>query len=122
MNTHKKQIPRGFLDIIWGISSKEYQKRVWIEGKGPECDDFDDTVCNFFQLGEPIFDDYKKFAITDSQYCLLKKFWIEFNAFVDSEKREYLEKDFINSPEWTNITDIAKEILQKFHYQKSKDH
>lgn len=37
----------GFIDIFTRISSKEYQKRIWIDGKGPEVDDFDDTVSDF---------------------------------------------------------------------------
>ena len=53
-NESKKQILEFFLEIVEGISDKDYQGRVWIRGEGPECDDFDETVCNFFQDGDGI--------------------------------------------------------------------
>jgi len=47
---HNKQILEGFIDIFTRLASKNYQKKIWIKGEGPEVDDFDDTVCDFFGL------------------------------------------------------------------------
>ena len=44
----KKQIVSGFVDIFFRIADKEYQKRVWIRGEGPEYDEFTDVTCDFF--------------------------------------------------------------------------
>ena len=32
----KRQILEGFIDIFTRISNKEYQKRIWVKGEGPE--------------------------------------------------------------------------------------
>ncbi len=65
-NEDRKYILNQFLRNIFHISEKEYQKRVWIRGEGPECDDFDETVCHFFDDGSPIIDNYQAYGITDS--------------------------------------------------------
>ncbi len=114
MNTEKKPALINFLEICNGISSKEYQRRVWIEGKGPECDDFDDTVCAFFDDGDPILKKYKDYGITDNQYHLLLKFRNAFETF--SDKNNWPE-EFIDTPEWAKIMEMAKEVLKAFDYK-----
>lgn len=64
----KKQILTSVLETIEGISDKEYQRRLWIRGEGPECDDFDETCCHFSNEGDGVLRDYKDFGITESQY------------------------------------------------------
>lgn len=95
--------------------NKEYQKRVWILGEGPECDDFDETYCNFFGGGDPLIENYKDFGITDSQYYLLKKFRDAFRDFSDEND---FPKLFIDTPEWGKITEMAKEVLRAFNFHK----
>ena len=115
MGIDRKQILISFLDVINDVSNKEYQKRVWIEGNGPECDDFDETTCYFFDMGDPILDDYKNFGITDEQYNILVKFRDEFEKF---SRTHDLPQEFINSPEWEKIMKMAKEVLDAFNYNK----
>ena len=44
----KKQIVEGFVEIFTRIASKKFQQRIWINGEGPDIDDFDDTVNEYF--------------------------------------------------------------------------
>lgn len=119
MEINKKQILISVLETLVGISDKEYQKRVWILGKGPEVDDFDETVCNFFQDGNGIIQNYKDFEVTDIQYHLLVKFRDEFEAFCRGPAlRYYLPQEFIDTPEWARIMEMAKEVLEAFNYRK----
>jgi hypothetical protein len=111
----KKQILDGFIDIFTRIASKEYQKRIWINGKGPEVDDFDDTVNDFFIECGSILDNYKDFGITDSQYQILKKFRDQFRTFSDENNWPH---EFIETPEWEKVTERAKEVLKAFDYKK----
>lgn len=115
----KKQILSGFIDIFTRIASKEYQKRVWIRGEGPEVDDFDDTACDFFIECDSILEKYKEFGITENQYYLLEKFRTAFEKFNDGPK-PYLPEGFIDTPEWNKITEIAQQILQAFNYSKTR--
>ena len=114
INKDKKYILNEFLINISAISDIEYQKRVWIRCEGPECDDFTETVCYFFDDGDPILKKHKDYGITDKQYDLLIKFRNEFEAF--SDKNNWPE-DFINTPEWARIMEMAKEILKAFDYK-----
>ena len=112
----KKQILNGFIDIFTRIASKEYQKRIWIRGEGPEVDDFDDTVCDFFVECDSILENYKYFGITNPQYLLLAKFRTAFDEFVNGPK-PYLTQEFIDTSEWDKITEMAQETLIAFNYQ-----
>ena len=110
-NKEKKQILNGFLRIIEGLSDKEYQKRAWIKGEEA---DFDEAVCLFFDIGDPILNNYKDFEITEAQYKPLKKFRDEFRIFAD--KNDFPE-EFIDTPEWAKIMNLAKDVLKAFNYQ-----
>jgi len=121
MDIDRKQILASCLEIIAGISDKEYQKRTWIRGEGPEVDDFDETVCNFSQDGNGIIQNYKDFGVTDKQYHLLVKFRDEFDAFRRGPALEYYRpQEFIDTPEWSRIMNLAKDVLKAFNYSKTR--
>ncbi len=111
-----KKILASYLETVKNISDKEYQLRVWIQGGGIEVDDFDETVCNFFQDGNGIIKNYREFEITDKQYHLLIKLRDEFKAFCHGPAlRYYLPQEFINKPEWKKLMNLAKEVLKEFN-------
>jgi hypothetical protein len=116
MLTHKvgKRMLRNALQAVQWISDKEYQKRVWIGGEGPN--DFDETACHFFDNGDPVLKDYKLCEITESQHDILNKFRDKFRNF--SDEHSY-EPTFIDTPEWSEIMDMAKEVLKAFNYKKT---
>ncbi len=114
----KKQILMSVLETIRGISDKKYQERVWIRGEGPEVDDFDETCCNFFGDGEPLLESYKDFGLTESQYFVLEKFRDKFRSFSDGH---YHPLEFIETPEWAEIMNLAKEVLKLFNYPRQID-
>lgn len=117
MEIDRKQIVYSVLNTIHGISDKEYQKRVWIRGEGPEVDDFDETCCNFFGDGDPLIKIYRDFEITENQYQVLKKFRDCFRAFSDAN---YFPEEFIDTPEWAKIMNMATEVLKAFNYEKTR--
>jgi len=110
-NEEKKQILKSFLETIDGISDKNYQRRVWIKGEGPEVDDFDETVCHFSQECDGIIEKYKDFGLTEDQCQLLKKFREQFKAFYYEND---LPEEFIDTPEWAQIIDLSKDVLKAF--------
>ncbi len=114
----KKQIVEGFIDIFTRIASKDYQKRTWIRGEGPEEDAFDDMVCDYFGQCDSIIKNYKDFGISENQQKLLIDFRRKFQTF--SDKNDYPEI-FIDTPEWAKITEIAKEILTAFDYKRERN-
>jgi hypothetical protein len=112
----KKYILNEFLRNISHISDEAYQRRIWILGEGPECDDFDESMCHFFDDGAPILSDYKNFGITDAQYDLLIKLRDQLDHF---SQYNYPPQKFIESLEWKKIMMMAKEVLEAFNYQKT---
>ncbi len=111
----KKYILDEYLKHISCIADNDYQKRIWIYGAGPEVDSFDDTVCDFFTICDFILENYKDFGITEAQYKTLKKLRDEFRVFADEND---LPEEFIDTPKWANIMDLAKEVLKAFNYKK----
>ncbi len=53
MEIDRKKVVEFLLQDLYRISNKEYQIRIWIEGKGPECHSFDEAVNDFFDDGVP---------------------------------------------------------------------
>lgn len=116
-NEEKRHTLNEYLRHISHFADREYQKRVWIRGEGPECQAFDDAVCDFFDIGDPILDESKEFGITESQYVLLMKLRDEFKKFSDAYD---LPEEFIDTPEWQRIMKFAKEVLEHFNYHKNR--
>lgn len=103
---------KNLLQDIYVVSNKDYQRRVWINGIGPECDDFDETSESILNEGRSIIEAHKKCGMTEPQYLLLKKFIDQYEAFCDKPVLEYyLAEVFIDTPEWTKITELAQEVL-----------
>jgi hypothetical protein len=117
MEIDRKQILISVLETIECVSNKNYQKRVWIRGEGPEVDDFDETCCNFFGDGDPLLENYKEFGITENQYQILKKFRDKFRTFSDDN---YWPPEFIETPEWAAIMNLANDVLKTFNYSKAR--
>jgi len=116
MNLSKKErryTLHEYLKMVSHLSDKEYQKRVWVRNEGPECQAFDDAVCDFFDIGDPILNKHEEFEISEIQFSLLKKLRDEFQKF---SKNNDLPQLFIDTPEWTKITLMAKKVLEVFNY------
>ena len=110
---NKKYILNEFFKHLFHLQDREYQERVWIRGEGPEIDEFSETVNNFSDLWDIIFERYKEFGITESQHHLLVSFQREFKAFYDEHD---LPQEFIDTPEWERIMRMAKKVLEAFNY------
>jgi hypothetical protein len=117
----KGNLLRYLLSLIYGVSSKEYQIRVWINGIGPECQDYDETVCSFFDLAEYVVKNYKDFGLTEYERDILKEFWDEWRKFEDDDFFFSAEFDeFMDTPEWKNIVKKAQEVIKAFKYTYSR--
>jgi hypothetical protein len=115
---NRKQILDSFIDNIACISDEKYQERVWVRAEGPECDDIDDTICDFFDE-EYVLEKYKDFGITDSQYQLLMSLHGKLRKFADTFEVYSSEKStekLIQLPQWQEIRDISKNVLKAFNF------
>jgi hypothetical protein len=110
-NEEKKYTLNEYLRNISHLQDREYQEKIWIRGEGPECQAFDDAVCDFFDIGDPILESYKDFGITKAQYELLNNLRNAFNVFT---KTNDFPQEFIDTPEWEKIATMAKDILKAF--------
>jgi hypothetical protein len=115
MLTHEvaKRMLKNTLQAVGWISDKAYQRRVWIAGGG--ANDFDETSCYFFDNIDPVLKEREKSGLTMSQYHILKKFRDKFRNFSDKHNYEPL---FIDTSEWNEIVESAKEVLMAFDCKK----
>jgi len=109
----QKYIVNEYLSMIHDISDKEYQRRAWIRGELPGTD-FDEAVCQYVDMGDPVLENYRDFGITDIQYHILRKFRDKFETFWN---KWHWPPDFIDTPEWDEITKMAAEVLKVFDYK-----
>jgi hypothetical protein len=105
-----------FLKLIFFISDKDFQKRVWIKGIGPERIDYDETIEFFFADVAQIIHNYEEYGINENQYQLLKEFYHLLDDFSD---KNYIPFEFIDTPEWQHVVDEAKKVLEAFNYKKT---
>lgn len=105
-----------FMDILTGLANKEYQRRVWIEGRGPQVDSYEDTVCEFFSEVINIIIYPKNYDISNFQYKLILNLYRKFDLFYKKWGAD-MPEFFIDTDEWNSITEISKEILILFNYQ-----
>ncbi len=120
VNMKNNKILISYLEVISGIADREYQERVWIRGEGPECDDYTESICHFFDDGDPIISNYEGYEITKRQLDSLIKLREAVQDFNSSVRFE-LGPDFLYSAEWINITLMAQQVLQVFGYQQAKN-
>jgi hypothetical protein len=114
-SSEKKYVLNEYLRNIHRISDKEYQKRAWIRGELPGTD-FDEAVCQFVDIGDPILENYRDFGITDIQYQILREFRDKFGVFWEENG---WPPEFIDTPEWNEITMMAKGVLKAFNYSET---
>jgi hypothetical protein len=117
-DANKKQILDSFLKNVACISDQNYQERVWVRAEGPECDDIDDTVCDFFDESY-VLEKYKEFEITDNQHQLLMTLNDKLRKFADKFKIYSPEKStaqLIQLPQWQEIREISKNTLRSFKF------
>ena len=60
---------------------------------------------------------YQDFGISENQYQILKNFRDKFRIFSDNNN---WPQKFINSDEWNEITEMAKEVLNAFNYEEQQ--
>ena len=61
-----KYILMEYLRNISHIADKKYQERVWVRAEGPECDDYTESICHFFDDGDPIIENYQDYDINEN--------------------------------------------------------
>jgi hypothetical protein len=114
----RQQILEEFLKNIVRLSDEKYQERVWVRAEGPECNDIDDAVCDFFDDGNPILEKYKEYGITECQYKLLMELYSKLRFFTDTfgvYSSVKSTEQLIKLPKWQEIRDISKKVIKSFY-------
>lgn len=112
MHVHKVRVLYHFLDhMLKPLGDPEYQKRVWIDHKGPEVDDYDDATMYFMEKCEDIFsrpNDFEglNYEVQKSLKVLYDRIR-EFDDEVADNIPEGKEYEIINTCEWQEIQILA---------------
>ncbi len=110
-----RNVIRFILQIISQIADYKYQRRIWVNGEGPEVDSFDDTVNDYCPIGSYIVRAPEEYEISEVQLKALRLFHEKFEAFADDN--DYPEL-FIDTPEWKEIMGLADKVLDAFGWSK----
>lgn len=116
----KFNILKELLGVIYNISDAEYQERVWVKGLGPECSNFDETMCNFFDdyNAEEVVKNYKDYGISQKQYKVLLKFYNTLREYSDKTPETVNDHEVLSDSDWYKIQEMAKKVLEAFDYEK----
>ncbi len=120
-NKEREGIVKRFLETIYEISNTEFQERIWIKGLGPECSSFEDVICDFFDNGEDIMNNYKNYGITNKQYKVLLRLSKPLDKYSDevmTYSANINPEVIIKDKKWKKIQKLAKEVLKVFNYKK----
>lgn len=110
-----------FLKNIAIIADEKYQERVWVKAEGPECNDIDDAICDFFD-NHYVLKRYKDFGITEDQHQLLTKLYAKLRTFTDTfgvYSPEKSTEKLIQLPQWKEIREMSKIVLKSFDFVTS---
>ncbi len=105
--------------IIESLANQDYQKRVWIEGKGPEVDSFDDTICDYNDFVTEVLSEAGLYGLTEAQEGALRSLSTVFKDFYKNGLGNcymYQPQHFINSIEWRKVSEQATRVLKVFGY------
>ncbi|MFZ4673931.1 MAG: hypothetical protein ACOYL1_06285 [Chlamydiia bacterium] len=110
-----------FLNIIYEISDRDYQERIWIRGGPSLCFNPDMFICDFFQSYRSIAENPLIFEIKETQLQTLKTFAENFDSFINGPVYvDCFPEEFVDTPEWKKIMDEAKSILIAFNHLEKK--
>jgi hypothetical protein len=107
---------KDFFTVILLFSDKIKQKNAWVLGKGPIFLDFDESLITFFDCEKIVLDTSHANKATNAQRIIISKFSDALHHFSKTTARDYLPEDFIDTPEWTQITEMAQEVLKAFNW------
>jgi hypothetical protein len=110
MDNNKKGMKDLIVNLVHKFSDKEYQKRVWLEGKGSECESYDEAFMFFCETYDDIREIYKNFGFSEEQNELLEAFYKKIDEYDENAPRDYAA--ILNDPKWNEICQFAKKVYE----------
>ncbi len=107
------------LFIVESLANQDYQRRVWIEAKGPEVDSFDDTICEYADFVDEVLSKASLYGLTEAQEGALRSLTAIFEDFYKNGLGScytYEPECFIDSTEWRKVSEEATRVLKIFGY------
>lgn len=93
------------------------QRRVWIEGNGPEVGEFEDDIGFVFEYSECLFEKYDELSTERQKYLDRIKVFYEMtqrfyhNIFRKNPNNKI--ENFMQHPEWQEIQHLANTLYQE---------
>ncbi len=118
-NSFRRTYLNSMLLIIESLANQDYQRRVWIEAKGPEVDSFDDTICDYAHFVDIVLNNPNLYPLTEAQEGALRSLTVIFEDFYKNGLGScytYEPQYFINSTEWKKVSEEATRVLKVFGY------
>jgi hypothetical protein len=111
VDRYQEEFYKTLLSKIESVSDKEYQRKDWIPSEGRVSPKFDETAMYILEIGDSVLDEDQDYGLNDIQRYSLERFRNELLEFGLSIGRYHYVRDFIDTPEWTRVTEMAKDVL-----------
>lgn len=118
----KPEILRQIEDGLQDFSSREFQKRVWIQGRGPEVSSYEELMCRLFDdldVRNLAASNWSGFGLTVEQKARLTRFLGSLATF-DAEIPQLPDPCFVfEKLDMSNVRIVAKETLDALRISRS---
>ena len=111
---------KNILELLEIFTDLKYQKRVWVEGKGPEMNTFDETMCMLYE--DMYFKEFVHEEMADAGFSFGLKTKMEaLDALLPGLwDEDMLDADLLKDPRWQMVLKISKEIVPIFEFEIGK--
>jgi len=108
--------------MLWMVeflANQDYQRRVWIEDKDPEVNNFNETIAEYTYSEGIILNNPSLYPLTEVQKCVLGSLTAIIKDFYKNGLDSgyiYEPEYFIDSTEWRKVFEQATRVLRVFGY------
>ena len=106
---------------IWSLSSKEYQKRFWVNKEQPISDDsFRQSTALFFSTAREALQAHenKQVTMTSDQHQSLERLYRTVEKYVEKNAAGKSDADVVKDPMWQKIQADAKLVYEELTGEK----
>lgn len=103
--------------LLQDFGNAEYQKRVWADGRGPECSSWEEHLCMFFDDTdiENFIENYATdFGLNEAQREALAGFYSILDSYSNKCGSDIDVRKLLADPEWHQIQAMARDVFQLF--------
>lgn len=113
----KRNVLHEIYSLLAEFSDRDYQKRVWLEGRGPEVSCFADATIGFIsgvEIDHVIGVEWGQWDLPVEPLQLLREFRKKLGEYVDKSGSDPPIDQVLTDPEWDKVSQLAARVMESF--------